>query len=168
MKIYNIFTKLQGKWSFYRILKHRTSGSSLGSVEGTATFTPIKNNLLYYKEEGEFLTPIGEKLQAQREYLYAYNREKDEIEKHFSKNGEDTGLFYLLKFQQSSSGKTQAIAYGDHVCINDHYRAVYEFTKRKEEKILEEFKLKYEATGPNKDYISETVFKKESQIKAHY
>jgi len=161
MKIANIFSMFQGKWNFFRTLSDRATGVSMGTVCGQVTFTPIKTNVLHYKEEGEFTTALGEKLSAYREYLYTFNKEKDEIEKHYSKNGEDEGLFYLLQFQSSSSVNTKAVsASGNHLCLRDQYKASYEFIPNEDQESFSQFRLRYEVTGPQKNYISNTTFEK--------
>lgn len=150
-----IFSLFKGKWNFFRTLSDRSTGASLGSVQGKVTFTTIKPNVVLYKEEGKLTTPLGDKLQTYREYLYQYYAEKDEIEKRHVKNGKDTGSFYLLKFQSDSTTNATAIsAVGEHLCVRDHYSAGYQFVT------ANTFSLRYEVRGPEKDYISETTFNK--------
>jgi hypothetical protein len=135
-------------------------GSSLCTVEGTATLTPMSDHLLHYKEEGTLLTAMGKKNKIQKEYLYIYNAKKDEIGKRFFRKGKDLGLFYWLNFQQTHylEKPPTIVAYGKHICANDHYKAVYVFRKSDRNFDIKEFRLDYEVTGVNKHYESTTVF----------
>jgi hypothetical protein len=163
MRIINLFSTLQGKWGFFRTLSDRATDTSMGTVFGHVTFTPIKPNVLHYKEEGEFTTAPGQKLSAYREYLYTLNSERNKIEKHYVNNGEDESLFYVLQFQSSPSAKAKIIsATGHHLCARDQYKATYEFSVNENPELLSQFRLRYEVIGPQKNYVSDTTFEKRS------
>ncbi len=167
MKRYEIFKRLAGTWKFQRTLTNRSSGEFLGSVKGLASITHLQPEVLHYQEKGELVNQLGQKLQIHREYLYSYDAKQDEIRKHFSENGKNVGLFYLLAFQNLVLEKDEAaiiIAKGDHLCGKDFYKAYYHFKLANSETDFTTFTLTYETTGPNKDYISETVFNSHQRV----
>lgn len=153
LKISDIFKNFSGQWIFQRVIKKLSSGEEIATMVGDAKFTSVQKseNILHYREEGTLTTEFQKNLQAYREYLYVYNQERDVIEKYFSEDEENGRLFYTLRFHKEAQN---VIATGEHLCNKDFYKASYEF------KSSEEFKLSYQATGPEKNYCAETVFKK--------
>lgn len=168
MRLGSLFASLTGRWRFFRVFNERTTGASLGTASGEVNFVPQGKNVLHYLEKGEVTNPLGERVQAYREYLFKYNEQRDEIAKHYAKDGKDDGLFYLLKFDHSSAYPKAVSATGDHLCVKDFYKATYEFfTNNEGSEAINKFTLKYDVTGPNKNYITDTTFEKEG-IKSHY
>jgi hypothetical protein len=142
-----IFKSLQGKWNISRII------FGFGRVKGVANFQEIESekDALYYKEEGVLTMENGVELNVHREYVYRYENEK--IKAFFVENNKIDKLFHVLSFDNNENGcGIQANA--SHKCINDTYYARYNFFSEKQ------FKLTYNVKGPEKDYVSETVFDK--------
>jgi len=163
MEVYEIFKELQGTWLFQRTLKSRNVDILLGTVHGIAAFTSsFAKDTLLYKEEGEFTISIGEKFKAYREYFYIYNQLTDKIQKNFSVNGNNTGLFYFLSFQQPMTQKNLA-ATGEHLCRQDLYEAAYQFFKTEGVEGFNKFTLAYRVKGPNKNYVMETIFERSKE-----
>lgn len=159
MSILKFFKSLPKSWRYTRTLTDGISGASLGSVEGMALFTPAhtsgeNENILHYKEEGIFFSVLGKQIMAHQEYLYIYKQQTNSIEKHFSKAGIDTGLFYVLNFEFLKQKSEAFGASGVHICTKDHYQAKYQFLSSSK------FKLEYIVIGPTKNYISSTLFEK--------
>ncbi len=90
----------------------------------------------------------GEELEATREYFYRYTN--DQISVFFNQTPQK--LFYTLAFP-AEIGKTEINqATGDHLCIADNYKALYEFISSNC------FKLTYDVQGPQKDYRIHNLF----------
>ena len=73
-----------------------------------------------------------------------YDASRDKITKYF----EDGRLFYDLQFVEQS----ESSALGDHLCEADRYKAFYHFIS------TDNFVLKYDILGPEKDYTIRTEF----------
>lgn len=144
-----IFKTLQGKWKFNRTI------SGFGSVTGTANFQPIETEkeALFYKEEGVLIMDNGTEINIHREYVYRYK--DDKITAYFFENEKTDRLFHTLSFENSEN-KAQLEASASHLCVNDTYKAKYNFFNEKQ------FKLTYNVKGPQKNYIAETYFDKEN------
>ncbi len=172
-----IFEHLEGVWTFERTIQS-ASGNRMGSVQGVACFKPQTPELdprvgelrrptgrgdddafvLHYQEEGQWMDgldhTLARRLKAYREYLYCYQPESDSIEKHFSENGYDHGLFYPLSFNRGSTG---LVAQGAHRCALDQYQATYRYAVDDKDH-LKRIDLEYKVSGPKKGYIATTVF----------
>lgn len=146
MNTLEVFRNLPGIWQFNRtILNH-------GSVSGHAHFIPIQPFLLHYKEQGVFTTQDKE-FQASREYSYYYEAKTDKISVSFIENGRPTYLFHELNFAAPHS----AMATGEHLCNQDMYYATYTFIDPNT------FRINYRVEGPTKNYISDTLFRRDAQ-----
>ncbi len=138
---YQIFRGLQNsKWSFHRAI------SNAGVAIGTAQFTLISENELFYEESGVFTTNSQVTLPITKQYYFVLNSE-GKIEKHFSQDAKKTGLFYVFSDKHT----------GDHLCVRDKYKAIYEFPDNEQ---FINFNLTYEVKGPSKDYSACTSFSK--------
>ncbi len=143
---YEIFLKMPGVWAFHRTLNNILEQKLSGIVTGIAKFTPVKDqsNLLHYLETGVFVTESGTQHHVSKEYFFAYNDTTKHIEKYFAQNGTKAGLFYVLSKDLT----------GEHLCIKDNYKANYSYPKDD----FKEFTLKYEVSGPQKNYSSITRY----------
>lgn len=143
---YDFFIKMPGSWAFSRILDNSYEPKLSGVVTGLAKFATLHGNpnQIHYSEGGRFITAGGYKLQIHNEYFFVFNIETGNIEKHFAQNGIKTGLFYIL-----DSNFT-----GEHLCIEDTYKASYEFLSDD----CKEFTLTYKVHGPKKSYSSITKY----------
>ena len=59
-----LLSHLCGRWSFERSIYGH------GSMTGTATFTPIDNKYVAYREEGTLRLTNGAEVEAEQEYIY--------------------------------------------------------------------------------------------------
>ncbi len=162
MKVANVFSLFQGRWHFSRFFSHRSTGTSIGTAQGQVSFISTESNIVLYKETTQFATDSGRLLKGYREYLYQYHTEKDKIIICHARSGKDTGLFHTLTFQPSVSCNTLS-ASGESLCLSDRYQATYTFSLDSNEKLLNEFELKYDVVGPKKHYVSITMFEKSSK-----
>ncbi len=164
MKLSKLFQNFAGAWSFTRYLTSRNKPNNyalniaVGSVKGTATFERVGENQLHYKEEGVF-TPIGKAMfKVQKEYLFLI--ENNEIKKYSLQNGKNSELMYPLQFGQPDLKNIFAL--GEHLCGQDTYQATYEFdVERGSEELFHRYKLTYDVTGPEKDYIALTMHERQ-------
>ncbi|KAK6533731.1 hypothetical protein TWF694_002662 [Orbilia ellipsospora] len=140
---------------------------------------------LLYSESGELKTDTGLILRANKKYIYQYDEKKDKISAWFVKepssqtqnrNTDNTNpneeaaveqadyLFHELILAPDSTATKSTIsdcrmtATGDHLCIKDNYAARYAFEFENGE--LKWWSLRYNVSGPSKDYISSTVFRR--------
>lgn len=157
MTIREIFLNLEGRWIYHRTLTNPL-GQLLGTVEGKATVRSIGNNTLHYKETGKWINVLGKQIKNFREYFYIYHTEKNTIEKRFSMNQTDAGLFYFLTFEPFVLQATAIYATGSHPCNRDVYQAKYEFPRETNSSDFSRFRLVYKVSGPEKNYCSVTEF----------
>jgi hypothetical protein len=166
MNILNVFLSLEGDWSYTRVLHDRYSFMVLGSVQGKAFFKALDYDgsiIFHYTERGILVNSLGQTFKTSQEYIYSYESDQQKIKKYFSKEGVNTGLFYVLDFNLIDFNSNSISANANHLCIKDNYQAYYEFPidlKESNSKVFKEFKLVYEVTGSAKNYISTTLFKK--------
>ncbi|KAF3940012.1 hypothetical protein ABW19_dt0204271 [Dactylella cylindrospora] len=176
--IKQIFNSIRGTWTLRRSLTSALPSFPSGTFIGTATLSPhsaFNNSSILYSESGELKTESGLVLKANKQYIYSYDEEKDQISAWFVREGDrprgvvdnanpehdDTGvqpdyLFHVLLFEDDQKdGSLKAI--GDHLCIKDMYSAVYEFGLDIDG-VVESWSLRYNVKGPAKDYVSETKF----------
>jgi len=138
---YKTFKFWIGKWKLSRNITHPTQQFS---ARGTAEFLILNENTILYQEQCTLLLSESN-LPMTREYLYLYNKEKDQIEKYFVQNKKPIYLFYIIDNEWR----------GSHLCVKDVYRAQYSFPKSD---TLNEFVLTYDVGGPTKNYISKTHY----------
>lgn len=156
MSRFELFKRLERSWRYTRTIKERISGAFLGASHGNAYFTPVSTDenskIMHYREEGVLIDPSGQQFETRQEYLYIYRKQTDSIEKHFSKEATDAGLFYVLDFDSSKQKNEAFSAIGAHLCVNDNYQAKYQFLS------FSQFKLDYTVMGPAKNYVASTLF----------
>ena len=141
---YITFKSLEGNWDFIRKIDNKFTAPLSGVVTGTASFSPILRdpNILDYVENGALITISGHKNAVTQEYFYRLTDAND-IEVYFGSGGEILEFFHVIN--------DGVIA--DHICRDDCYRVKYEFGDDK-------FSIVYDVIGPNKNYISNTKFKR--------
>lgn len=164
MKLSKLFQNFAGVWSFTRGLTEKSNANNqplniaVGIVRGTATFEPIGKEQLHYKEEGLF-TPIGQAMfKVQKEYLFSI--ENNEIKKYSLQDGKDATLMYQLQCVQPDL--KDIFAFGKYVCAEDTYQATYRFdVERGSEELFHRYKLTYDVTGPEKNYMAFTMLERQ-------
>jgi len=146
-----IFYNLPGQWAIYRTINNKLDNILSGTVNGNAIFLPIKDDEIYYKEEGIFITTNNHRFNISKEYIYLYNHRKQTIEKYFAKNQVRTDLFYKIPINDFNTCSAS------HQCNNDLYIAKYYFIYGTK---LDKFVLTYQVNGPLKNYLSTTQYLK--------
>ncbi len=146
-----VFKNFVGCWRLRRVL------GSYGHGEGTANFilTSECPLTIHYREElvVNYTTESGLKGNvggtAHQEYIYVYEEERDKILKRFM----DGRNFYEIKLDLDKMEGD-----GEHLCDEDFYKAKYTF------KDCNNFALFYDVKGPQKDYVIQTAFTRDSDI----
>ncbi len=156
MLIKKIFNGLQGIWKIRRKLQHKNADHAYAEAIGTAVFEKTDNNILFYREDGFLTTSTGQKLEFYREHFYEYSEKDDTIVKFFSEDQKKLTLMYNLKFKTTE--KKEIVAIGEHLCINDTYKAEFRFPNDE----FNSFSLVYLVKGPEKDYVSDTFYERET------
>ncbi len=133
------FLRLKGNWKFQRQV------NDLDAMSGYAFFEIIPNqpSCYWYYEEGIYKNSNQNFF---REYIYSL--ENQDILVFLARAKKKLGLLYKLKFISN----TQAT--GEHMCINDHYQALYTFQNESQ------FTLNIKVDGPRKNDLIETKFNK--------
>lgn len=157
-----IFKDLPGVWCFHRRILNPRSKQLLGSVQGQATFQPQSQICRQYTfhETGLLKLPTQREVPVHREYYYKISEDKAYIEVFFDKAL--SRLFHTIRAPaEVSSGlwTTRDV----HSCAPDLYHIKYEFTQHTNGSlptIFSEFIIEYKVEGPNKDYISQTCFRR--------
>ncbi|CAF4122176.1 unnamed protein product [Rotaria sordida] len=144
----------ESKWTFERTLKGKPSD---GIVHGQAQFNFSQQNELIYKEQGKLILSSQEILDITQKYIYIYDENKDLITVYFVDNNDKcSSIFHTISFQSKQSSNIGWIAYGEHLCNQDHYFISYLFIFNGIN--LSQFEITYTVKGPAKDYISKTIF----------
>jgi hypothetical protein len=154
-----IYEILKGSWIFNRTLSLKKKSPGMIDSEiitGEASFEEIKPGILNYKEQGKWLTQ--NERPVTREYQYCYNQAEDTVSVYFLKGDVRSQLFHNIKVDVADAKRCTIEASGEHQCAADNYKARYLFTGN------EKFTLFYYVNGPNKDYASETTFKRVAEF----
>ena len=169
-----IFNAMQGDWELNRSLKSGIPTYPSGTFKGTANLisrppTDVAYDAEYlYTEEGYLETEQGLCLQGSRRYVYRYERAKKEITAWFVRPGSEAAadyLFHNVDFNSAVSERQEQYeqdhaliqkASGYHLCIEDQYKAEYGFLQNRG--VLEEWSLRYDVTGPEKDYSADARY----------
>ena len=151
-RIYNLLT---GSWKITRQIY------GVGLLYGEALFEINPNNAaeLFYSEKGIFQFNGGKSLTATRKYVYRHIN--DDIYVYFDEERsflDDYRLFHRFNMNDLNVNEEQnTFKFKDvHLCGEDTYNVMYKFNLEKHD----EFLIEYNVKGPNKDYLSETIFKK--------
>ena len=136
-----IFNHLQGDWALHRVIKPG------GVMQGRAVFNKAGENTYDYQERGQLIvdgnTPA---LESTRQYTYRLI--DGDIQVYYADGPDKGDLFHALSF----SGEDKANA--EHLCVNDLYVSEYDF------RLPHNFQITHRVTGPKKDYVSVTDFKR--------
>ncbi|HEY0328413.1 MAG TPA: DUF6314 family protein [Rhodopseudomonas sp.] len=135
-----VFGNLVGKWSLDRTIEGH------GSMQGAATFTPIDQDNLAYREEGIFKLLDGTELPAEQEYIFRVREGGFDV--LFKEN--PPRLFLEISLAQDDSSKYLGCA--SHLCGRDTYQSTYTFLPNGD------FVIRYVVGGPRKDYTMLTTY----------
>jgi Family of unknown function (DUF6314) len=135
-----VMKNLSGSWLFDRKIE------GYGSMKGVATFTPLDQNRLTYREEVNLELVDGTELQAEREYIYRVRR--DGFDVLFKEN--PPRLFHEISLVQREGSEYCGNA--DHLCGRDNYQSTYTFL------LGGTFVIRHIVHGPRKDYTMITTY----------
>ncbi|WP_298875072.1 DUF6314 family protein [uncultured Bradyrhizobium sp.] len=135
-----VMARLVGSWSLDRVIADQ------GSMRGIATFTPLDETGLAYREQGRLRLLDGTALEAEREYVF---RESDRGFEVFFKET-PLRLFHAISLSASDDGAMRGRA--GHLCNLDHYGSTYTFRGDGS------FVIRHVVSGPRKDYTMVTTY----------
>jgi hypothetical protein len=138
----DFFEMLPGRWSFEREIPGQ------GSMKGTAVFELVSEGRAEYFEFGELALKNGERLRAERRYVYEVMHGGFKV--HFHETGE---IFERAVFVEQKSGGWKASA--NHRCEKDFYESEYCFP------IDGTFIVRHAVRGPKKDYLIRTIYRRD-------
>ncbi len=141
-----VLERLPGRWSLQRIVEGKASQQ--GSMQGVATFRPLGNGAMAYREEGRLRLPGGEAFDAFREYLY--DRAPGGFAVFFAET--PRRLFHDVRLHQGGGGALAGAA--EHLCGQDHYATRYAFHTDGR------FVIRHDVRGPRKDYKMTTWYER--------
>ena len=164
----NVFTALHGHWTLYRRLASDICPYPSGVFQGTASFEmrsptdPAYDAEYLYLEHGEFSSEQGLKIPATRRYVYRFQRDINTISAWFVKAEDGSYVDYLFHNVNFTACQQEAFlpvngrrryflqAAGQHLCVEDDYRANYLF--KFDDCQCDEWELTYNVKGPKKAY----------------
>ena len=172
----SVFRGLQGHWNITRELQSEKPEYPTGVFEGEAWFHPRKptlsNNTLafdreyLYLESGTLKTDSGLSIPAYKSYAWRFSEEPEKVSVWFVKMDARTVdyLYHELSFVAPAAGGLKVLldgrvewkAKGDHLCEADMYWTEYAFVLNGV--AVEKFEVVHRVQGPNKDYVSKTVY----------
>jgi hypothetical protein len=134
-----VMKNLSGSWSFDRTIEGH------GSMKGVATFTPLGQDSLAYREEGHLKLVGGTELQAEREYIYRVRQNGFDV--LFKES--PPRLFHEISLVQRGS---EYCGNANHLCGLDTYQSTYTFLAGGN------FVIRHVVHGPRKDYTMTTTY----------
>ena len=132
--------KLIGSWSFNRVIEGQAT------MQGIATFTPLDERRLAYREQGHLKLLNGTELEAEREYIFSNSDGGFEV--FFKEN--PPRLFHDISLSASFGGELSGSA--GHRCNLDDYQSSYTFLADGR------FVVRHVVSGPRKDYTMTTTY----------
>jgi hypothetical protein len=138
----DVFRRLTGLWVFERTVE------GYGTMNGSAEITPIDQDWLAYREQGQFRLLNGQELGTQREYLFAVR--PDGFNVFFKEN--PPRLFQEVMLSPRGDALSASAA---HQCSNDLYASVYQFLPDGA------FVIRHAAKGPRKNYTMVTIYRRD-------
>lgn len=152
MRTWNIFQQLAGTWTFERQIINYANSKFSGVVTGTGTFVLVGTNQYLLNEVGFFKTVTVDKpFPVSKQFLFSFDSISKSICVDGATNNISTGRLFELSFEDSNAPCST------HLCINDNYEAQF---SAPETDAVDVFGIKYTVHGPQKDYVSDTVFKR--------
>ena len=177
----HLFNALGGDWKISRTISDGIYSDLAGGFEGTATFTPREPSddsydaEYLYSEIGDFTTPQGLKLKANRQYVWRYHDSSDSVTVWFVKtDGSQTVdyLFHTLSFHKPESENREhfqqalpfdVTASGHHSCEKDDYQVDHTF-RMKSISVIDQWTAKFTVRGPRKNYIAVSNYTRNGQL----
>lgn len=132
--------KLIGSWSFNRVIEGQAT------MQGIATFTPLDEKRLAYREQGHLRLSNGTELEAERAYIFSNSDGGFDV--FFKEN--PPRLFHAISLSASVGGALSGSA--GHLCNLDNYQSSYSFLADGR------FVVRHVVSGPRKDYTMTTTY----------
>jgi hypothetical protein len=139
----NVFSALVGKWNLHRII------SSYGSLYGSVQLSKRSDNILYYEEYGTLHLINGEKLSAERKYIYELSPKDGLLYIYYNDPWRQGDTLHCLEFARRG---TRIVASHKHKCGDDVYAVTFEMITS------ESIEINYQVTGPKKNYTIQSMF----------
>lgn len=173
----HIFDGFEGTWIINRNIRSALLTYPSGTFSGEATFkrrsptTSGYDKECLYIEQGTFTADQGSSFAATRQYVYRYQQASDTISAWFAKPEDNSTVDYLfhevrldhasiMSNDRDAENGYVVRADGYHLCVDDHYTPQY--TLCLNNSILQDWKLAYQVKGPQKDYVAEASYIKQS------
>jgi hypothetical protein len=135
-----VMPRLIGSWSFNRVIEGQAT------MQGAATFTPLNDGSLAYREQGHLKLSNGTELQAERSYIFSKGEQGFRV--FFDEN--PPRLFHEVSLTASGGGGLSGSA--RHLCNLDDYQSSYTFLADGG------FAVRHVVSGPRKDYTMTTAY----------
>ena len=132
-----------GEWELTKEIQDYT-GQSSGKFSGAARFTNHDDHTALYHEGGTLELTTGQSMRAERRYRWL-QESNGKVAVLF----EDGRPFHLVDLNESSPS-------GHHFCDPDTYQVEYDFSD------WPNWKSTWRVTGPRKDYIMHSEFRRKS------
>lgn len=143
-RIREIFNSLIGTWQLER------TATPEGTFKGKSIFTPVGENRLSYREEGESWV-AGQHARFYREYVYELHDDKIVI--YYNDPHRPKDILHELAFREDDGSLR---AEHCHVCAQDCYDIEFRVGK-------DRLDVNYRVKGPKKDYTLHSVLTREPQ-----
>lgn len=178
----NVFKAFEGNWKVSRRLESGMSTYLSGNFQGTASFEmrsptdPAYDAEYLYLEKGQFSSEQGLIMSATRRYVYRFQRSNNTISAWFVKAEDGSSVDYLFHHVNFTSWSQETLlqtdkkrkclleADGQHMCIDDDYRANYLF--QFQDTKCDGWELKYSVKGPRKAYTANARYIRDDSQKS--
>lgn len=140
-----VFAALTGRWRL-----SREFAPGIGTMTGVARFSPVRDGVLHYREDGRITFGGGRTGDAYREYHYLLDPDGT-IRVCFVEPGTFGRTLHALNLDG-----TVAEAVDTHLCGADTYVGRYAFA------LPGRFTVDMDVRGPAKDYATHTVFERQA------
>jgi len=127
-----------GQWTLQRTIRDHLQGQH-GTLEGQAVFAATDAAHLTYDETGTLTLENGARLEATRQYLWAFTPNAVVV------SFDDGRPFHQFVPAGHAAGT-------DHPCGDDFYTVRYDFT------LWPEWTAVWTVKGPRKDYVSTSTY----------
>jgi uncharacterized protein DUF6314 len=135
-----VMAQLIGSWSFKRVIEGQVT------MQGAATFMPLSDGSLAYREQGHLKLSNGTELQAERSYIFSKGEQGFRV--FFEEK--PPRLFHEISLSASDGGALSGSA--RHLCNLDDYQSSYTFLADGR------FVVRHVVSGPRKDYTMTTAY----------
>lgn len=143
MGVSHLLDQFEGHWQLSRRIEQEQA-----TMQGTATFSRVENDILLYHEEGVLTLHNGQAIRCTRRYKFLAQGESLVI--LFNDGPDDGKTFVELAFSGGPTGVLTAV--DKHYCDKDIYSVVYRLS------LPDSYETDIRVSGPNKDYRAVTRY----------